>query len=58
MSIPNDPVMLLSFINTNLRDHYDSLDELCLSLSLPKNDIVAKLSMIDYEYDANRNQFL
>ncbi len=58
MSIPNDPVMLLSFINTNLRDYYSSLDELCSSLSLNKSDIVAKLSMIDYEYNADRNQFI
>ena len=58
MSIPKDPVMLLSFINTNLRDYYSSLDELCSSLSLNKSDIVAKLSMIDYEYNADRNQFI
>ena len=29
MAVPNDPVMLLSFINTNLRDNYGSLEELC-----------------------------
>ena len=27
--IPNDPVILLSFVNARLRDEYDSLEELC-----------------------------
>ena len=27
--IPKDPVILLSFINTKLRDEYASLSELC-----------------------------
>ena len=30
--IPEDPVILLSFVNTKLRDEYPSLDELCASL--------------------------
>ena len=25
--IPKDPVMLLSYVNTQLRDYYDSLDD-------------------------------
>ena len=29
MELPNDPMMLFSFINTKLRDNYSSLDELC-----------------------------
>ena len=29
MSLPHDPVMLLSVVNTLLRDRYDSLDALC-----------------------------
>ena len=31
-SLPKDPMVLLSFINTKLRDDYPSLDELCSSL--------------------------
>lgn len=56
--LPSDPVMLLSFINTNLRDHYKSLDDLCLSLFADKSDIILKLSQIDYHYDESRNQFI
>ena len=28
MSLPKDPVMLLSVVNTKLRDYYPNLDEL------------------------------
>ena len=28
-AVPNDPVILLSFLNTKLRDHYSSLSALC-----------------------------
>ena len=30
--LPKDPVILLSFVNTKLRDEYESLDELCAAL--------------------------
>ncbi len=56
--IPNDPVMLLSFINTQLRDFYPSMDELCASLGVKKEEIDAKLDLIDYRYDAEKNQYL
>lgn len=58
MSIPNDPAMLLSFINLKLRDNYSSLDALCDDLDVDKNSIVEKLLSIDYEYDENTNQFV
>ena len=35
--IPNDPAMLLSFLNTRLRDEYPSLEELCAALDLDRN---------------------
>ena len=57
MSIPNDPVILLSYINTQLRDNYTDLNELCDSLDIDINVITEKLSMIDYTYDAASNQF-
>ena len=46
--LPNDPVMLLSVLNTKLRDHYKSLDELCLDMEIEKKVITDKLSAIDY----------
>ena len=58
MNTPNDPAMLLSFINLKLRDNYSSLDALCDDLDVDKNSIVEKLLSIDYEYDENTNQFV
>ncbi len=57
MSLPKDPFMLLSFINTKLRDDFSSLDELCKSLSVDKNDIIETLKKIDYIYDKDKNSF-
>lgn len=55
--IPKDPVMLLSYVNTQLRDHYPSLDAMCRSLDLDERQIVAALASIQYHYDAGVNQF-
>ncbi len=56
--IPNDPAMLLSFLNTRLRDEYPSLEELCAALDLDRDALIQKLAAIDYAYDGSRNQFL
>ena len=58
MSIPKDPVMLLSFINTQLRDYYSSLDDLCSSLNIEKQSLESTLQQIDYFYESERNQFV
>lgn len=56
--IPNDPVMLLSFINLKLRDYYSSLEILCDELDVEKQVLTDKLAAIDYHYDRERNQFV
>ena len=58
MTLPKDPVMLLSLINTKLRDFNSSLDDLCKEYNLDKEYIIDKLSMIDYHYNEERNQFV
>ena len=58
MALPKDPVMLLSFVNTQLRDYYESLEALCTCRGLKKNELVEKLKSIDYEYDEATNQFI
>ena len=55
--LPKDPVMLLSFINTHLRDQYASLDELAAANMVDKQEIIDKIRTIGYEYDAKLNQF-
>ena len=57
MHIPNDPVILLSFINTQLRDFYPSLEEFCHSNDLDVNAITDKLAAIGYTYDEAQNRF-
>ena len=57
-SLPNDPVMLMSFLNTQLSDHYPSLEALAEAYEFQVEDVVAKLKSIDYEYDAKTNQFV
>ncbi|MDE5940972.1 MAG: DUF4250 domain-containing protein [Muribaculaceae bacterium] len=57
-TLPNDPVMLLSFINTKLRDEYGSLDELCASLGADADNVKARLGAIGYVYDPKLNKFI
>ena len=54
--IPKDPMILLSYVNTQLRDYYDSLEALCTCRGLKKDELVAKMHSIDYEYDEATNQ--
>lgn len=56
-SIPNDPVMLYSFLNTKLRDHYKSFDALCDDMNLNPEEILNKLASMDFHYDKEKNQF-
>lgn len=57
-NIPNDPMMLLSYINTKLRDDYSNLQLLCDDLELNIEDITSKLSSIDYSYNQELNRFV
>ena len=57
-NIPKDPMLLLSFLNTKLRDCYHNLDTLCEDLQLEKEVLISKLKTIDYEYDSKTNQFI
>ena len=56
--LPNDPIMLLSFVNMKLRDQYPSLDALCEDMDESKDAIVAKLAEVGYEYDKEMNRFV
>lgn len=56
--MPKDPVILLSFVNTQLRDNYNSLEELCKSYMVSEKEITDKLKTINYEYNTEKNQFI
>ena len=55
--IPQDPVMLASFLNLKLRDEYDSFDSLCDSLDLDKAEIIEKLKKVGFIYREDQKQF-
>lgn len=56
--MPNDPFMLLSYINTQLRDKYSSLAMLCDDLDVNADDIISKLENAGYVYDKDANKFI
>ncbi len=55
--IPQDPMILLSFINTKLRDEYSSLDELCQSMDIDQTELTEQLLSIGFEYSEENNKF-
>ena len=58
MNLPNDPAILVSVLNTKLRDFYPSLDALCDDLEADKDTLISRCRMIGYEYNRERNQFI
>ena len=58
MNLPKAPVMLLSVVNTQLRDNYPSLAELAGAYMTTEDSIKEALASVDYHYDGNLNQFI
>ena len=56
--IPKDPMILLSYVNTQLRDYYYSLEALCTCRGLNRESLLDKMDSIDYHYDEETNQFI
>ena len=56
--LPQDPIMLLSYVNTKLRDSYSSLDLLCSDLNIDRETLVRKLDAVNYTYDSQQNRFV
>ena len=50
--------MLLSFVNTRLRDEYDSLEELCAALDVSRSELEERLPSLGYQYNEQTNQFI
>jgi hypothetical protein len=55
--IPKDPIILLSFVNTKLRDECKSLDDFCSTYEVDKASLIATLKSIQYTYNTVANQF-
>ena len=56
--IPKDPMILLSYVNTQLRDYYESLEALCTCRGLNRQNLLEKMDSIDYQYKKKTNQFI
>ena len=55
--IPQDPIICLSYVNTQLRDFYSSLDLLCDDLMINRDELVKKLADAGFAYDREQNRF-
>ncbi|HHU73617.1 MAG TPA: DUF4250 domain-containing protein [Clostridiales bacterium] len=58
MQIPKDPFILLSYINTKLRDEYSSLEDLCDSLDIDQKQLEDTLGSLGYAYSKDNNSFV
>ena len=58
MLLPKDPYILLSFLNTRLRDQYADLEDLCASLDADEQSLRETLAGVDYRYDPDYHQFI
>ena len=58
VDLPKDPMMLLSFVNTRLRDDAIDLDSFCAQFQIARSALEQKLGTMDYKYDKNLNRFI
>lgn len=56
-AIPQDPIMLLSFVNMKLRDFYNNIDALCDDMEISKEELISKLATAGFEYNSEQNKF-
>jgi hypothetical protein len=56
--LPEDPAILLSFVNMKLRDEYEDLSDLCAALDIKENYLTDKLASVGYRYDPATRQFI
>ena len=57
-NLPQDPIILLSYINTQLRDHYATLAEFCAAMGTDQTELEKKIRAVDYEYDPEQKAFV
>ncbi len=57
MTLPQDPFILLSYVNTQLRDNFSTLEDLCANAGVPVEELVSRLKQAGFQYDPERRQF-
>lgn len=58
MILPQDDYILLSFLNTKLRDEYPSFEALCEDLEISAEEAQSRMRKIGRVYDGVRNRFI
>lgn len=58
MDIPQDPIILVSYVNTKLRDQFATLTEFCSYYDVEEEELCNTLNSIDYHYDETTNRFV
>lgn len=58
MDIPQDPIILVSYVNTKLRDQFATLEEFCRTYDVNESELRETLDSIDYHYDETTNRFV
>lgn len=57
MTLPQDPFILLSYVNTQLRDNFSSLEAFCEDAGVSAAEICSKLEQAGFQYDPQLRQF-
>lgn len=52
-----DPFLLLGLVNTELRNHCESLEDLVKTHCLDEQKLLMKLSAVGFDYQPAQNQF-
>jgi len=52
-----DPHLLVGLVNTELRNHADSLEDLCQTHDVDCAALQSRLASADYHYQPEQNQF-
>ncbi|MCR5330893.1 MAG: DUF4250 domain-containing protein [Lachnospiraceae bacterium] len=55
--LPEEPTILLSFVNMKLRDEFSDLDDMCDALDIDKNELIEKLEKAGFRYDEENHFF-
>lgn len=56
--LPKDSMMLLSFVNTRLRDDAIDINGFCSQFQVTRDWLEETLAALDYKYDEKLNRFL
>ena len=57
-NLPKDNMMLLSFVNTRLRDDSIDLDSFSRQFDVSNEEIIERLDSIGYTYNVELNKFI